>query len=67
MKAVCEVVAKRADGGQEIRFYADGVCVKTLHLNTPGQYVVGDEYDVEPDQKQDTRSSPSVSEQDAKD
>ena len=69
MKAKCEVVARAKDGQQEARFYADGQHVKTVHLEPKdaGKYVEGQEYDVEPDQSQSTRSSPPVSEHDTND
>ena len=49
IKAKCEVVAKMGDDGEEVRLYADGECVKTVHLHGKdrGQYVEGEEYDVE--------------------
>lgn len=51
MKARCEIVHPYFDGGQkvgeEIRLYANGVCVQTLHTTENfGQYVEGQEYDV---------------------
>ena len=49
IKAKCEVVAKMGDDGEEVRLYADGECVKTVHLHGKdrGKYVKGEEYDVE--------------------
>ena len=49
IKAKCEVVAKTGDGGEEVRLYADGACVKTVHLSAKevGKYVEGEEYEVD--------------------
>ena len=49
IKAKCEVVAKMGDGGEEVRLYADGACVKTVHLaaKDAGKYMQGEEYEVE--------------------
>lgn len=51
IKARCEAVGTTRDGStQEVRFYVDGTCVKTLHHDAQedfGKYVEGQEYDVE--------------------
>jgi hypothetical protein len=54
MKAKCETVANHigADGRvvrQEVRFYVASKLVKTLQVTGTGEYVEGQEYDVEPD------------------
>ena len=55
IKAKCEVVAARTDGGEEVRFYVDGECVKTVQHEPKskehGSFKEGEEYDVEPDEK----------------